>query len=49
MIVIQGMFEGDIVAQERVAEKGYKCLFQALVQDLYASGCDFVQVTENLG
>jgi hypothetical protein len=46
MIVIQGMFEGDIVAEERVADSD-EMFVEAIVMDLYASGCDFVSVREN--
>ncbi len=45
MIVIQGMFEGDIVAEEQVLDSD-EMFIEALVQDLYASGCDFVNVIQ---
>jgi len=45
MIVIEGMFEGELVSQERVANED-EMFIEALVQDLYASGCDFVNVIQ---
>ena len=46
MIVIQGLFEGELVSEERVADED-EMFVEAIVLDLYASGSDFVSVREN--
>ena len=45
MIVIQGCFEGNIVAEEQLADTDDQ-FTEALVADLYASGCDYVHVIQ---